>query len=669
MAAGLRFAFVLSVLAAPALAQERPLAPEDFLRLYRVIDAVPIDPERTAFLRAEPRPLADGPGGPYVTLWMHDTRTGESPLAVGRRVLRDLQLSPDGTRLTFLERREGDPGAQVYALPLAGGESRRLARTPNVLAHRWRPDGRALAYLAEDATPAARAAARAAGFQPVVLDEDWNHISLWLHDLGSGATTCLTKGGTVFDFAWAPDGSFLVAAMAPRNTVDASYMDKRLHVVDAQGAGARLAVANPGKLEAFAVAPDGKRVAYVSAADRRDPHAGMLYVADLASGQTRCLTEGLRGMVHHLVWNERLLATLSEGVRTRLVEVDPADGGLRTMAQQPGVAFRDFRHGAGRIVALASTAQHPPELYALGPDGALDRRTESNPWLATRALGRQETLRFAARDGLEIEGVLIHPAGRAGVGPAPLVIVVHGGPEAHYNDGWNTSYGEPGQVLAGRGWFAWYPNYRASTGYGVAFAKADHGDPMGKEFEDHLDAIAWLAGKGLIDRKRVGIVGASYGGYTAAWAATRHSEHFAAAVSGVPFVDIRTKWLTSDIPTEFFHVHYEETWWHQQEELLRARSPLTHATLCRTPLLLWGGLQDPRVHPSQPHMLYRAIRSATNTPVRYVQYPGEGHGNRTNVYQLDLALRMVQWLDHYLAPGERRAEPPPPLDLEYPLGR
>ena len=199
----------------------------------------------------------------------------------------------------------------------------------------------------------------------------------------------------------------------------------------------------------------------------------------------------------------------------------------------------------------------------------------------------------------------------------------------------------------------------------MAFAKADHGDPMGREFEDHLDAIRTFDELGLIDTRRVGIGGGSYGGYTAAWAATRHSRHFAAAVSFVPFTDIRTKWYTSDIPNEFHAVHYEEKWPHEQMDFLMERSPLTYAPQCRTPLLLAGGTADTRVHPSQPFMLFRAIKTATDTPVRYVQYPGEGHGNRMDTNRYDYCLRSLRWFSRYLAPGDHRKDPPPPMDLDY----
>ena len=249
----------------------------------------------------------------------------------------------------------------------------------------------------------------------------------------------------------------------------------------------------------------------------------------------------------------------------------------------------------------------------------------------------------------------------------PLVIVAHGGPESHFSNGWLTTYSQWGHLFASRGIVSWYPNYRSSTGYGVAYCKHDHGDPMGKEFQDHLDAIDHFVAQGLVDRDRVGVGGGSYGGYTAAWAATRHSERFAAAVSFVPFVEIRSKWMTTDIPTEFYHVHYQEKWPWQQPGLLADRSPLSWAERCTTPTLLLGGTSDTRVHPSQPFMLYRAIKFATDAKVRYVQYEGEGHGNRVNVNRVDYCLRTLRWFEHYLkGDGDRRSKPRPPMDVPYP---
>ncbi|MCR9246965.1 MAG: alpha/beta fold hydrolase [bacterium] len=627
-----------------------------------------------AFNVVVPRPLSDGPGGAYLHLgvltgdfgaggapvepkWLFAGKGGVSGTATvpGRRAVSYLR-TVNGRRRLFVHDIEAD-AAEIWG-DLA-----------SISGYRWRPDGGAIAYTSLDEYSAMRAGARAAGIRPVVVDEDFRHLSLYVCEAG-GNPRRLTEGVTIYDFAWSPDGKRLACAVAPRNLVDDSYMQKRLHVVDLATGKLEKLVDNPGKLGAFAWSPNGKRLAYISASDRNDPHAGMLYALDLASRKTEAWTYGLRGMIQDVkATRSGFLLTESIGVRTRLRHIDQKNKTEWTFeAKDERLALTGVSAVGGRFAFTASSPRHPPELFVAAgestPANAI-RLTNTNPVLDGATFANQRVVRFRARDRLPIEGLLMEPLGYVEGQRYPLVIVAHGGPESHHLDGWLTSYSSWGQMLAARGYFVWYPNYRASTGYGVQFCKADHGDPMGKEFLDHLDAIDHFVDQGLVDRGRVGIGGGSYGGYTAAWAATRHSEHFAAAVSFVPFVDIRTKWMTSDIPMEFYYVHYEERWPWQQPGLLADRSPLTWARDCRTPLLLAGGTSDTRVHPSQPFMLYRAVKFATETPTRYVQYPGEGHGNRSNVYRYDYALRALRWFDHYLGAGECRSKALPPRDLNY----
>lgn len=626
-----------------------------------------------AFNVSVPRPLADGPGGAYLHLGVvegdladPDAMPAPRWLVSGKQSASSMAVRPGAREVSYLKTADGR--RQVHVHGIDGGEPKVWRQTPSISAYRWRPDGEAVAFTALDPWPEERAAARAAGLQQVVVDEDFRHLSLWIVT-ADGEPRKLTAGMTVFEFEWSPDGSRLAAAIAPRNTVDDSYMSKRLHVVDAADGKTTKLVDNPGKLGAFAWSPDGGSIAYISAADRNDPHAGMLYSVDLETRAVEPWTYGLRGMIQGLTATPSgFLLTESIGVRTRLRHISPRNKTEWTYeAKDERLALTAVSALGSRLAFTASSPSHPAELFvpaAESTPAAAVRLTSSNPQLADVALGRQRVARIRARDGLPIEGLLIEPVGYREGERYPLVIVAHGGPESHFHDGWLTSYSGWGQLLAARGWFAWFPNYRASTGYGVQFCKADHGDPMGKEFTDHLDAIAHFEKQGLVDGDRVGIGGGSYGGYTAAWAATRHSEHFAAAVSFVPFVDIRTKWMTSDIPMEFYYVHYQEKWPWQQPGLLADRSPLTWADQCKTPLLLAGGTSDTRVHPSQPFMLYRAVKFGTETPVRYVQYPGEGHGNRSNVYRHDYALRALRWFEHYLvADGRERGLPP--RDLDY----
>ena len=111
--------------------------------------------------------------------------------------------------------------------------------------------------------------------------------------------------------------------------------------------------------------------------------------------------------------------------------------------------------------------------------------------------------------------------------------------------------------------------------------------------------------------------------------------------------DNLSKWGTSDIPEELYHVHARKRVWEDYEWFLK-RSPVYYVDQAKTPLLIMHGKNDTRVHPSQSMELYRHIKTRTETPVRLVFYPGEGHGNRNSTARLDYNLRSLRWFDYYL---------------------
>src|SRR5690606_20788548 len=148
---------------------------------------------------------------------------------------------------------------------------------------------------------------------------------------------------------------------------------------------------------------------------------------------------------------------------------------------------------------------------------------------------KQEVIRYKAKDGLEIEGLLIRPLNEKSGTKYPLITIVHGGPEAHYNNGWLTGYSNLVQTGAAEGYAVFLPNYRGSNGRGVAFSLTRQGDPAGKECDDVVDGVDYLISTGLVDGAKVGVTGGSYGGYATGWLSTRYTDRFAA---GVMFVGI-----------------------------------------------------------------------------------------------------------------------------------
>lgn len=313
---------------------------------------------------------------------------------------------------------------------------------------------------------------------------------------------------------------------------------------------------------------------------------------------------------------------------------------------------------------IGNSKHHPPEVFVLGPAERAfypRRLTNSNPWLKEMKFAKQEVIKYKAKDGLELEGILIRPLNEEKGKRYPLVLTVHGGPEAHYSNGWLTMYHSLGQVAAARGMAVFYPNYRGSTGYGVEFSMKGQKEAGGKEFDDLIDGVDHLVKMGLVDDKKVGITGGSYGGYATAWGATVYSHRFAA---GVMFVGI-SDWIscsgTTDIPQEMFLVHHRKWLWDDWDYFAKA-SPIKHIDKHKTPLLIMHGKADPRVNPGQSLEFYRHLKVRNQAPVRLVLYPGEGHGNRRAASKLDYNLRLLQWMEHYLkGPGGAM----PAMEIDY----
>lgn len=632
------------------------------------------DGQRAAYTLSVPRRAGvDEDGGPWSELHVVDLESGRSRAFVfGPVLVSALAWTADGAEITFLTRRGADKGTSLYRIPVGGGEARRaLSLGAGIESYDLAPDGKHVACIAAPAPEAAREARRKLGFAQEVFEEDGRPSELWIATLdGSEAARRLAFEGHPRSVAWSPADGRLLVAWTPTPLVDDDYMEKRVVVLDGSDGRVLGRIENPGKLGAVRWSPDGRSVALIAAADRNDPSAGRLSLAPATGGVPVDLLPGFEGDALALSWPtpSALWFVTHVGLTSRLeslpLEGEGAAGAPLVLCDGGGPILTsvDLARDGRTAVLVGHGAEYPPEVFRLrAGERAPTRLTRSNPELDGLRRARQEALRFPARDGLVLEGVLIHPLERAEGARVPLILNVHGGPESHVSDGWLTSYSNPGQVAAARGFAVFQPNYRGSTGRGVAFSKLGQGDAAGKEFDDLLDAVDHLISIGLVDRERVGITGGSYGGYATGWCATRFSERFAAGVMFVGISDTLSKFGTTDIPGEETLVHALRRPWENWQEGLE-RSPIYHADQGRTPLLILHGKDDPRVNPGQSRELYRHLKLRGQAPVRLVLYPGEGHGNRKAASRLDYALRSLRWFEHYLkGPGGD----PPPIDLEY----
>lgn len=627
------------------------------------------DGKHVAYTLAVPRhPLTEENGPAWIELYVADAAGKSRPFVTGKVKVGGVRWTPDSRAIAFVAQRGDDKHRALYLLPIDGGEARRvIAHDADLRGVAFSPDGKQVAFLASEPLSKEQQEYQDKGFNQEIYEEDWRPTKVWIAAAdGSDKPRALDLPGSASMVRWRPGGPQLAVVLAPTPLVDDGYMAKRVHIVDAQTGKVIEPIDNPGKLGQVDWSPDGKHLAMISGVDIHDPADGRLMVADVpGDSKLRDLMPNYQAHVGSFAWKDdrTLLWVAAEGTASTVGTVN-LDGQRHVLIDAAGpVLGRVSLSDDGRTAALVGhSPSHPPEVFLLAAKHKAARRmTQSNSWLDQMRFARQEVVRWKARDGLKLEGVLVYPLNYEKGRRYPLIMSVHGGPEAHVANGWVTSYGRPGQTAAARGFAVFYPNYRGSTGRGVAFSKLGQADAAGKEFDDLVDGLDHLVAQGLVDKDKVGITGGSYGGYASAWGATYYSERYAASVMFVGISDNVSKLGTTDIPEEMFLVHHRKRLWDDWSYFLRS-SPIRYVQRNRTPTLILHGKSDPRVHPSQSMELYRHLKTLGQAPVRLVFYPGEGHGNRRAAARFDYNVRMLRWMQRYLqGPGGD----PPDTAIDY----
>ncbi|MFG0257770.1 MAG: S9 family peptidase [Phycisphaerales bacterium JB043] len=625
-----------------------------------------------AYTHSVPRELVvEEDGGAWSELHLIDALGNHRPFITGQVNIRSIDWMPDESAITFLSKRDGDDHTRLYMIPIDGGEAQPIATLEtSISSYTLNPDGTSVALLAFEPEDAERKKEKELGFNQYVFEEEWKPRRVYTLDLTDedAEPQMLTLEGSAQSAEWSPTGDRIAVALTPRQLVDDTLMFKQLHIVSPQGDHLGH-IQNPGKLGEFSWSPDGERLAFIAAESLNDTAAGRLMVAGKNGGTMTNLLPELLGHVRAIGWHDsqNVMFISHEGVESRLGQIGHNARNETTLLDLGGPIWTDFSIADnGRAALLASTPQHPTEVYRFGNGGSIPERvTNSNPWLDDVDLARQEVVTYEARDGLSIEGMLVYPLDYEQGTRYPLILAVHGGPESHYSNGWLSRYTLPAQPAAQEGYFMFFQNYRGSTGRGVEFALTSQGRPAMEEFDDLVDGVDHLINEGLVDGAKVGITGGSYGGYASAWGATYYTERFAASVMFVGISEMFSKFGTTDIPREMYHVHYGFWPWEDWDRFENA-SPLRYVQQAKTPILIMHGDADPRVDPRQSEILYRYLTLQENPPpTRLVFYKGEGHGNRRAASRYDYSLRMMRWMNHYL---QGTGGDPPPPTLDYDLG-
>jgi dipeptidyl aminopeptidase/acylaminoacyl peptidase len=559
-------------------------------------------------------------------------------------------ISPDGTRIAYLAPHEGT--LSVWVRTIGREDDRVVASDPArpIRTAFWAPDGTRVLY-AQDAAGNENfhlfAADPHGGAAPVDLTpyegclvlvqavnldrtdvmlilmnrRDPQFFDVYRLDPRTGETTLDTENpGGVSSFA--EDAQLIVRGGVIQHA-DASC---EIIVRDAADAPWRTLArfdAEDGTPQLTGFTPDGTALLAITSAGA---NAARLVSFQVATGDRSDVAGDPEYDVSSVVWSPRTKAPIAASIvgdRTAWTVLDPdyaADfAALATLI--PGELGLESTDHDDRVWLVSSgidvgsrsfwrydrRARSAEKIFSMRPD--LDRCT----------LAPMTPVRYLARDGLTIHGYLTTPAG-APEHPLPAVVLVHGGPWARDNWGFNPFV----QWLANRGYVVLQPNFRGSTGYGKAHLNAGDREWAGAMHTDLLDAKDWLVAQGIAEPRRIAIVGGSYGGYATLAALAFAPDAFACGVDLVGPSNLNT--LLSSIPPYWESLRATFTRrMGDSEEFLTAQSPLFKADAIRAPLLIGQGANDPRVKIAESDQIVAAMRR-NGQPVAYVVFDDEGHG-------------------------------------------
>ena len=521
---------------------------------------------------------------------------------------RSLIWAPSGELIGAADHAGGEQ-YDLFSVPARGGVVRYLTDQPDaqyeLSEEGLSPDGRYLVYSGNDRTP---------------TDGD-----VLIRDMQTGETRCaLANGHYNVAINWSPDSRYISVMDIRSNT------DMRLWLLEAATG------------EAHEVLPHDDEC-YLAPGPWLPDSSGLYLITDRGSqfkGIARyMLADGAMEWVLTPEWDveqvtlsadgRRLLWTLNESGRSQLHLRDNEQASLRVSGLPIGVIEYMKLSPDGQTLALRiNSATAPAEVYilTLGAVGVV-----STPHLRRLTFGMlggldladliaPELVRYRSFDGREIPAWLYRPHGASETQPAPLVLSIHGGPEAQERVEYRALY----QFLLSRGIAVLAPNIRGSTGYGKAYQKLIHRDWGGGELKDIKAAAEYARSLSWVNPRRLGIYGGSFGGFATLSAVTRLPDYWAAAVDIVGPSNLLT--FVRSVPPTWRRMM--AAWVGDADEdadLLRERSPITYVEQMRAPLLVLQGANDPRVAKAESDQMVERLRTKGHD-VEYVVFPDEGHG-------------------------------------------
>ncbi len=639
-------------------AAKRAITFDDLIKMHRVADPK-ISPDGQWVAYAVSTPAMEANRG-VSNIWAVRTSGGDAVQLTSGGHDSSPVWSPDGKTLVFISSRDGN--AQIYLLPMDGGEAREITHiSTGVDIVKFSSDGKMLAFTSsvypdckDDACDSARDEEKGkskvkAHVYEQLLYRHWTHWSegkrghLFVmpvdastppRDLTQGANYDVPpdERGSADDINFSPDGKELCFT-AVTDKVEATSTNGDLFLVPVVGGEPKRITNNPGFDGAPAYSPDGRWIAYhaqLTAGYESDRWRIMIY--DRQAGKATSLTDNFDRSAAELIWSadSKTIYFTAENETLNPVYTIAITNSGQAGAEPKKLVADSFNANIslsadGKMLAFARTSlTMPTEVFAANADGSNVRQLShaNDAALAALQLSAPEIFWFDAADGTKIQAMLTRPPDFDAAKKYPLLVLLHGGPETMWSNAW--SYRWNPQVFSSFGYVTLMINRRGSTGYGQKFTDEIAGDWGGKAYGDVMSGVDYTLKKyPFADGSRMAAAGGSYGGFMADWIAT-HTGRFKVIVSHAGVYNLTSMYATEEL---WFNEHDTPgTPWGNPEGY-KKWSPVTYAGELgkfKTPTLVIAGEQDFRVPYTQSLEFYSALQRQ-GVPSKLVVFPDEGH--------------------------------------------
>jgi dipeptidyl aminopeptidase/acylaminoacyl peptidase len=558
------------------------------------------------------------------------------------------EWSPDGSMLAFLTDREKDGERQVWMMMADGGEAWAVtSHKGGVSGFHFSPDGKRLVLTATDQPNKDEEDRKKVKDDTMVIDHDLKMTHLWVYDLDKKEEKRLTQGDwTVSDPQWSPDGTRITYTTRPTPRADDGALSDVWVVTVASGEKKKIA-GEPGAADNARWSPDGKWIAFTGTPDRDPgPSTSFLYLYPADGGTPKQLSPKFDLSVGTPVWSrdgKTIYFSTNVLEAIELYSADVGSGAVKQLTTRGGATgITEISKDGKTFIGTMSSGTQPTEIYVTGTDfGSIKPLTSHNSWLADYSLAQTEIVKWKSKDGTEVEGLLTKPVGYQAGSKVPMLLNPHGGPTGASINGFTGTV----QVLAANGFAVLQPNFRGSTGKGLAFSQANKNTWGKGDYEDCMSGVDAMVASGLADPDRLGAFGWSYGGYMTFWIDTQ-TDRFKAISPGAGLTNIYSMYSQTDIHRYLNWFYTDKAPW-QNQDLYWDRSPMKYVSNVKTPTMIMHGQVDTRVPIAQAQEFYQALVEL-KVPVEFVVYPRENHGFTEPRHQMDRVRRYVKFFAKYL---------------------